>query len=92
MINTKHPSIALAALLLSACATTQSPMVGGNVQYGDAKAVETVSNDFGSTDLQTMAEAMTRSMLQSAVITKAKDRPLVTIADVPCGLPPTSPT
>ena len=69
-------------LLLTACASTNSPIVGGNVQYGDAKAVETVSNDFGSTDLQTMAETMTRSMLQSAVITKSKDRPLVTIADV----------
>lgn len=73
--------LAAVSLLLSACATT-SPVVGGNVQYGDSKAVETVTNEFGSTDLQTMAETMTRSMLQSPVITRAKDRPLVTIADV----------
>lgn len=82
MTSIKLVSIATASLLLSACASTHSPIVGGNVQYGDAKAVETVTNDFGSTDLQTMAETMTRSMLQSPVITRAKDRPLVTIADV----------
>ncbi|MBX6393199.1 MAG: penicillin-binding protein activator LpoB [Burkholderiales bacterium] len=75
--------IALAGLcaLATGCATN-SPIVGGNVQYGDAKAVETVTNEFGSTDLQMMAEAMTRSMLQSRVITRAKERPLITVADV----------
>lgn len=75
--------VALAGMcaLVSGCATN-SPLLGGNVQYGDAKAVETVTNEFGSTDLQTMAEAMTRSMLQSRVIARAKDRPLVTLADV----------
>jgi hypothetical protein len=52
-----------------------------SVQYGDAKGVETVTNEFGSTDLQSIAEAMTRSLLQSAVITQGK-RPLVTVADV----------
>lgn len=75
--------VALAGMcaLVSGCATN-SPLLGGNVQYGDAKAVETVTNEFGSTDLQTMAEAMTRSMLQSRVIARAKDRPLVTLADM----------
>ena len=75
-------AIMAATLLLSACVTTGSPVVGGNVQYGDSKAVESVTTDFGSTDLQMMAETMTRSMLQSPVITRAKDRPLVTIADI----------
>lgn len=72
----------LAALLMTGCATTGSPIVSsGPVTYGDAKAVENVTNEFGSTDLQTIAEAMTRSLIQSPVISKG-NRPLVTIADV----------
>ncbi|AAZ98467.1 putative lipoprotein [Thiobacillus denitrificans ATCC 25259] len=67
--------------LLGGCASTGSPVVGGNVQYGDSKAVETVTNEFGSTDLQTIAESMTRSLLQSQVIARG-GRPLVTVADV----------
>ena len=64
---------------LGACANS-TPTVGGNVQYGDAKAVETVTNQFGSTDLQTIAESMARSLAQSAVGYPVK--PLVTIAEV----------
>jgi len=73
-------ALALAAVL-GGCASTGSPVVGGNVQYGDAKAVETVTNQFGSTDLQAIAESMTRSLLQSPVITRG-NRPLITVADV----------
>ena len=51
------------------------------MQYGDAKAVEQVSNDFGSTDLQTIAETMARSLTQFAA-GAYKNRPLVTVADV----------
>ena len=68
------------AIAVTACSTS-SPTVGsGNVQYGDAKAVEQVSNEFGSTDLQTIAESMARSLAQS--MANAKEKPLVTIADV----------
>lgn len=80
-MNIRLISLVGVCAIVSGCATN-SPIIGGNVEYGDAKAVETVTNEFGSTDLQTMAEAMTRSMLQSRVITRAKDRPLVTVADV----------
>ena len=66
---------------LGGCASTGSPVVGGNVQYGDSKAVETVYNQFGSTDLQTRAEFKTRSLLQSQVIARG-NRPLITVADV----------
>jgi uncharacterized protein (TIGR02722 family) len=67
---------------LSGCSTT-SPIVGsGNVQYGDAKAVEAVTNEFGSTDLQSIAESMTRSLLQSKVVSESKSRPIITVADV----------
>lgn len=81
------PSLGKPALVLTlvaalgGCASTGSPVVGGNVQYGDSKAVETVTNQFGSTDLQSIAESMTRSLLQSQVITHG-NRPLITVADV----------
>lgn len=66
-------------LILGGCASNSSR--SDSVQYGDSKGVETLTNQFGSTDLQTIAEAMTRSLLQSAVITQGK-RPLITVADV----------
>jgi uncharacterized protein (TIGR02722 family) len=78
-MNSFIPLVAVAATLVG-CGTT-SPTVGsGNVQYGDAKAVEQVSNEFGSTDLQTIAETMARSLAQS--LASSRTKPLITIADV----------
>ncbi|MGB9671007.1 MAG: penicillin-binding protein activator LpoB [Halothiobacillaceae bacterium] len=75
-------ALSAAFLLLGGCATTEGPVVSsGKVAYGDSKAVETVTNEFGSTDLQTIAESMTRSLLQSAPITRG-NRPRVTISEV----------
>lgn len=76
------PLTVAAALSLGGCATTSPEVSSGPVKYGDAKAVETVTNEFGSTDLQTIAESMARSMLQSAPVTQSRQRPLVTIAEV----------
>ncbi|MBX9849579.1 MAG: penicillin-binding protein activator LpoB [Rhodocyclaceae bacterium] len=77
---TKISPLLAALALLSGCAT-QSPTLGsGNVNYGDAKAVEQVTNEFGSTDLQMIAESMARSLAQSQA--GAKVKPLVTIAEV----------
>lgn len=75
-------TLAMALLITSCATTTSSPVVGGNVSYGDSKAVEAVTNEFGSTDLQTIAEAMARSLLHSRVISDNKKRPLITIAEV----------
>jgi uncharacterized protein (TIGR02722 family) len=50
-------------------------------RYGDERGVETVTNEFGSTDLQMIAESMTRSMLNSPVIA-GTDRPIVTVQEV----------
>jgi len=57
------------SLVLSAC-ETNSPTVGedSGVKYGDSKAVETVTTDLGSTDVQTTAEQMTQSMLQTPLM------------------------
>jgi uncharacterized protein (TIGR02722 family) len=41
-----------------------------------------VNADYGSTDLQLIAEAMTRSLLQSKAISASKDAPIVTLAEV----------
>jgi PBP1b-binding outer membrane lipoprotein LpoB len=53
-----------AAILLSGCANR--PLLSTpSVRYGDAKAIETVTADFGSTDLQQIAEKMARSGSQT---------------------------
>jgi uncharacterized protein (TIGR02722 family) len=77
-INTK--TIHLSAIVLSVAALAACS--GPQVRYGDAKAVETVNANYGSTDLQMIAEAMTRSLLQSKAISGSKDAPIVTLADV----------
>jgi len=63
-----------AAALLAGCA-------GEKTRYGDARAVETVTNEFGSTDLQMMAESMARSMSQAPVIAAA-NLPVLTVQEV----------
>ncbi|XVN18239.1 penicillin-binding protein activator LpoB [Pseudomonas corrugata] len=77
---TRVAFITLAALLVSGCANN-SPVLGNkNITYGDTKAVETVTNEFGSTDLQMIAaESMTRSLAQSGVL---HGRPVVQVYDV----------
>jgi penicillin-binding protein activator len=70
------------ALMLSACQTNvSSPVVrfDRQVSYGDNKAVELVTNEFGSTDLQLIAEKMTGSLLETPLLT---GRPTVTISTV----------
>ncbi len=71
--------LAFAALLFGCAATT--PTVGGNVSYGNATDVEQVNADFGSTDLQLMAERMSRSLSEFSA-ESYKDKPLVTVANV----------
>lgn len=51
------------------------------VRYGDAGAVETVTPEFGSTDLQQIAETMARSLLQAPVIANG-NQPIVTVQEV----------
>ena len=67
-------SVLAAVLLAAGCAKEQ-------VRYGDAKGVETVTNQFGSTDLQMIAESMTKSMLQAPVIA-SNNLPIVTVQEV----------
>ena len=81
-MNTTITLLIVGALsTLAGCQTASPNVSSGEVKYGDAKAVETVSNQFGSTDLQSIAESMTRSLLQSGVIVNG-NRPRLTVADV----------
>lgn len=67
---THYPHLLTGILLvaLAGCQTT-SPTTGtSGVSYGDAKAVETVTTDLGSTDIQMISEKMTQSLIQHPVI------------------------
>ncbi|MCF5629355.1 penicillin-binding protein activator LpoB, partial [Pseudomonas syringae] len=65
MLSRRFCSIAAITLLLTGCANTSPGLGSKNISYGDTKAVETITNEFGSTDLQMIAESMTRSLAQS---------------------------
>lgn len=67
-------SVTVAVIVLGGCAEPKT-------RYGDAGAVETVTNQFGSTDLQMLAERMTQSMLQAPVIASG-NLPIVTTQEV----------
>ncbi len=74
---------ALTALILAGCQTT-SPTTGTpGVSYGDAKAVETVTTDLGSTDIQMISEKMTQGLIQTPDIqTLIKKRQLLMASPV----------
>jgi penicillin-binding protein activator len=63
---------ALLGVALLGCAST--------VQYGDPGEVEILTADFGSTDLQTIAEKMVQSLLVSPVL--GDKRPVVFVSEV----------
>jgi uncharacterized protein (TIGR02722 family) len=74
--NLKISLLFLVASLLQGCATEAI------VKYGDSKAVETVNTDFGSSDLLQLSERMTRSILDSKVVTGSREPPIITLAGV----------
>lgn len=81
-MNTRHIMGLVLASLLAGCAVKPTqPVVrfDRQVNYGDAKAVELVTNEFGSTDLQMIAETMVGSLLETGIF---QGRPTVTIATV----------
>ena len=73
----------LVLLALAGCQTT-SPTTGtAGVSYGDAKAVETVTTDLGSTDIQMISEKMTQGLIQTPEIqTAIKKRQLLMASPV----------
>ncbi len=69
------------ALLVIVCFSVSACGASRVVRYGDAQAVSTVSTDFGSSDLQQIAQAMVDSMLTFPPIVEetSRRRPVVTI-------------
>lgn len=72
----KISAIAICTAGLFACSS------GPKVSYQDPNKVETITADYGSTDLQTLAESMTRSLLMAPAIANAVQPPLITVAPV----------
>lgn len=68
-------AVLAAALAVAACG-------GPKTKYGDAGSVETVTNQFGSTDLQMLAEQMSQSMLSEAPVISSGNLPIVTVQEV----------
>ena len=75
--------VGLLLLALAGCQTTSPTTGSSNVSYGDAKAVETVNTDLGSTDIQMIAEKMTQGLIQTPEIqTAIKKRQLLMASPV----------
>ena len=72
------------ALLLAACGGPQTGRVSGDgeVTYDDSQAEETVTTQWGSTDLQTTAENMTQSLIASRWISQAAAQPKIRLREV----------
>lgn len=68
--------IGVSCLFLFGCASEPK------VSYQDPNKIETISATYGVTDLQMLAESMTRSLLQTRVIMNSPVPPLVTVAPV----------
>ncbi len=71
-------------LMLIICSLSMIVCLGGcskKITYGDPKGIETVTVEFGSTDLQKIVEEMTRSFLNSKVVTSGIG-PIVTVQEV----------
>jgi uncharacterized protein (TIGR02722 family) len=68
-------------LLIIAAAALAAGCAHEKTSYGDARGVETVTNQFGSTDLQLIAESMARSMQTTSAIASG-NLPIVTVQEV----------
>ena len=68
--------IGVSCLVLFGCASQPK------VSYQDPNKIETISATYGVTDLQMLAESMTRSLLEARVIINSPVPPLVTVAPV----------
>jgi len=78
----KYPKLiisSLALLFLSGCASNNA--YSGNVSYKNTQDVEQTTLNFGSTDLNMIAEKMVVSLLQTPIL-DGKNRPVVMLSHV----------
>ena len=68
LVPRMHFSVGILLLALAGCQTTSPTTGSSGVSYGDSKAVETVTTDLGSTDIQMISEKMTQSLIQHPVV------------------------
>jgi len=76
------PPLRLAAAATLALALVLAGCGGPKTKYGDAGSVETVTNQFGSTDLQMLAESMSQSLLAEAPVISSGNLPIVSVQEV----------
>ena len=76
MKKIKTALLITSALLFQGCVS--------KVDYGDAKEVETVNTDFGSTDLQSISKNMVESMLHfpPVIVLTANSRPVIMVDSI----------
>jgi uncharacterized protein (TIGR02722 family) len=74
--------VRLATAVVLAATLAVAACGGPKTRYGDAGSVETVTNQFGSTDLQMLAESMSQSMLSEAPVIASGNLPIVTVQEV----------
>lgn len=76
--------LALSGFALAACSGPGTGRVlgGGDTHYGNPDDVETVSSNWGSTDIQMTAERMTQSLLASRWIDRAAEPPKIRLREV----------
>ena len=70
-MNFSTIAVISSVVLMTGCAT--GPRQGGDVSYGDSKGVEQLTNEYSSTDLQLIAEAMSKKLLQSPRIANSNE-------------------
>ncbi len=75
-LSSKLVLVGLVSTFLFGCASEPK------VSYVDSNRVEARSTNYGISDLQMLAEGMTRSMLQTRIIVNAPTPPLITVAPV----------
>jgi hypothetical protein len=72
----KLATLSVASVLLFGCASEPA------VSYVDSNRVQVRSTSYGITDLQMLAESMTRSLLQTRIVMNSPTPPLITVAPV----------
>ncbi|MBX9964390.1 MAG: penicillin-binding protein activator LpoB, partial [Burkholderiales bacterium] len=82
MTSSSFSPLRLSTAVVLAATLAVAACGGPKTKYGDAGSVETVTNQFGSTDLQMLAEQMSQSMLSEAPVISSGNLPIVTVQEV----------